>query len=584
MNPRQRALTRHFVRHFLDVGFMTTSEGSDGVRRVMLGALSAVIAVGLFLPRLLGRKYVGIRSIPDLYETMVVGDTLMTMALAMLIVAFAAALAGDSMFPDETDFRVLTPLPVTRGFVFSAKLRAVALYLGLVLVTASAAVQVPFTAVSGGPYANGPWIVRAFVSTIASMAASLFAATAIMAAQGVIVLCAPRRFLRPMTVGARTAFLCGVVLLLPLAGRLPSQAEEYLGGIRGLYLVPTAWFVGLQRLALGSSGANDVRMSVVAMMALALTSAVVAACYVALYQRFDVLMLSAGQSGRTPTGPQGGSAAAPTLLSAYAVTAPTALGPLSDALPRDQTAIVRRFAAKTLWRSPLQQVVFLGTTACGLGWVLNGLLAGGVLEWLREGGVPPPRLVSSATGMPFVLLLAGVTGLRGALMLPQDPRANWIFQLREDDAHRPGQLDAVESLFTRMVVGPVLAFSFALQWAIIGADALAVLPVAYLMGELLVELVTRTWRRIPFTCSYIPGKRNVAQTVLIALTAYVFFTMIGRGLVALGLFHPSRLLIAVGMLLIVVAILRWNRLKSWGRAPLMFDDDPPEFAQPIQLW
>ena len=33
----------------------------------------------------------------------------------MLIVAFAAAFAGDSMFPDETDFRVLTPLPVTRG-------------------------------------------------------------------------------------------------------------------------------------------------------------------------------------------------------------------------------------------------------------------------------------------------------------------------------------------------------------------------------------------------------------------------------------------------------------------------------------
>jgi hypothetical protein len=60
--------------------------------------------------------------------------------------------------------------------------------------------------------------------------------------------------------------------------------------------------------------------------------------------------------------------------------------------------------------------------------------------------------------------------------------------------------------------------------------------------------------------------------------------MIGRGLVALGRFHPSRLMISVGLLMIVVAVLRWRRLRSWGRAPLMFDDDPPEFAQPIQIW
>jgi hypothetical protein len=91
MTPGQRALTRHFVHHFLDVGLMTTAEGTDGVRRVMFGALSAVITVGLFLPRLLGRKYAGIRGLEDIYEATVVGDTLMIIAFAMLIAAFAAA-------------------------------------------------------------------------------------------------------------------------------------------------------------------------------------------------------------------------------------------------------------------------------------------------------------------------------------------------------------------------------------------------------------------------------------------------------------------------------------------------------------
>ena len=61
MTGADRALTRHFVRYFLDAGFMTT-EASDGVRRALLGAMSAAITIGLFLPRLMGRKYVGIRE------------------------------------------------------------------------------------------------------------------------------------------------------------------------------------------------------------------------------------------------------------------------------------------------------------------------------------------------------------------------------------------------------------------------------------------------------------------------------------------------------------------------------------------
>ena len=74
MTDAERALTRHFVHHFLDVGFMT-SDGSDGVRRALLGAMSAVITIGLFLPRLMLGKYAGIRGIPEVYVAMVIGDT-----------------------------------------------------------------------------------------------------------------------------------------------------------------------------------------------------------------------------------------------------------------------------------------------------------------------------------------------------------------------------------------------------------------------------------------------------------------------------------------------------------------------------
>jgi hypothetical protein len=280
-----------------------------------------------------------------------------------------------------------------------------------------------------------------------------------------------------------------------------------------------------------------------------------------LYRRFDVLMLRPSDAASVRTR-------------------------RADRVKPDATTltgVVARFSTRTLWRSPLHQVVFLGVTACGVGWTLNGLLSGGLLSWLRDGGVPAPQLVAAVTRMPFVLLLAGVTGLRAALMLPQDPRANWIFRLREDDGHRPAQLDAVERLFMRLVVWPVLVCSLPLHWAVLGADALTALPIAFLAGVILLELVIIGWRRIPFTCGYIPGKRNVAQTFLLALITYVFFTTIGAGLTASARFHPSRFLMVMGILLMTAALIRRYRLRSWGEAPLMFDDDPPELAQPLQL-
>ena len=572
MTDADRALTRHFVRHFLDVGFMT-SEGSDGVRRALLGVMSAVITIGLFLPRVMLGKYAGIRGVPDLYHAMVIGDTLMTFAFAMLLAAFAAAFAGDSMFPDETDFRVLTPLPVTRAFVFSAKLRALAFYLGLAIVVTALALQLPLTAITGGPHAEQTWLARAAMYSVASMAGSLFAAAAVMAIQGLIVLVAPGQHLRAIAVGARTAMLSGVVLLLPLAGRLPRAAAGFSTETPLLFLAPPAWFVGLQRVALGAGSAFDAQLAGIGVGALVLSAAVVTGCYVVLYRRFDVLMLRQNLSsgaGRN-RGKDG---------SAYeaARVAPDAANDAAD-----QTRVVARFAARTLWRSPLQQVVFLGVTACGVGWSLNGLLSGGLLTWLREGGVPSPRLIGSVTSMPFVLLLLGATGLRAALMLPQDPRANWLFRMREDDERRPAQLDAVERLFMRLVVWPVLVCMLPLQWTILGMDALAAMPVTYLAGVVLVELLIRTWRRIPFTCGYIPGKRNIALTFLIALTVYIFYTNIGAGLAYAGRFHPSRLMIVVGILMTAAALLRRHRLRSWGQSPLMFDDDPAEFVQPLQL-
>ena len=42
------------------------------------------------------------------------GDTLFTLALPMYFIGFAAVIVSPMLFPDETDYRVLTPLPLKR--------------------------------------------------------------------------------------------------------------------------------------------------------------------------------------------------------------------------------------------------------------------------------------------------------------------------------------------------------------------------------------------------------------------------------------------------------------------------------------
>jgi hypothetical protein len=64
--------------------------------------------------------------------------------------------------------------------------------------------------------------------------------------------------------------------------------------------------------------------------------------------------------------------------------------------------------------------------------------------------------------------------------------------------------------------------------SIAGATSVAIVG---LIGLNFVHAVLRDWRRIPFTCSYVPGKAFIAQTLLVGSLAYIAFTWLGGWLV-----------------------------------------------------
>jgi hypothetical protein len=104
-----------------------------------------------------------------------------------------------------------------------------------------------------------------------------------------------------------------------------------------------------------------------------------------------------------------------------------------------------------------------------------------------------------------------------------------------------------------------------------------------LVGVVFVHVVLLDWRRIPFTCSYLPGKRFVAHSLLIGWGAFLLFTVTGAGLVHVATGGPRPAVIIAAALALTGWVLRRRRLATWSETPLMFEDECPDQPQPLQL-
>jgi hypothetical protein len=105
-----------------------------------------------------------------------------------------------------------------------------------------------------------------------------------------------------------------------------------------------------------------------------------------------------------------------------------------------------------------------------------------------------------------IMLCALWLGTRTVFSLPIDLRANWIFRVTPSPGGKT-LLAAVRRALLATAVLPVSAVTAVLlarfwPWA---ATAEHVLLFA-LLGSLLADASLRGFRKIPFTCSYLPGK------------------------------------------------------------------------------
>ena len=561
-------LTTHFFRGLFYFGTLS-DEGSDAFRRALIGIIGVTVSLGLVLTRVYLAKYrelaewftisPPIRLTREPYRLAVLGDGALAIAFPMLIVGLVVVLVSRSVFPDEIDCRVLLPLPVSRRVVFASKVLAVVLFVGLFGVAAHVGMMPLIGLMSNNRWSDHGVLAHLAAFGAASLVASIVTALVIMAGAGTLLVCVPRSRFQAASIAFRGCCLFVLVLSMPLAGRLPTMGGLIASESPLLYAVPPVWFFAVEQLLLGHNTPYYLHLAYTAAGVCGGACAITVASYVFLYQRVERV------SFRSLSAP------APRPRRARL------LGLVRRRTPR--TAIVP-FIHATLMRSPLQQGVLVAIAACGAGLVLNTLV-NYPRPFVRS--QPDESLMRAVIWTPFAFVFAMNVAVRAALVLPVELRANWIFRVTEDAATRAGELNTV--VRTVIVVGVIwpLAMLVPVEWAVVGRRTIQCTSIAFLCGLVLVELHTAEWRQLPFTCSYAPSRQAAWLTILLGVTAFGLFTMVGSHLVWYSVDHPFAWPALMTILAAVWLYLRRQRLELARRATLLFEEVLPNDVEPLRL-
>jgi hypothetical protein len=235
---------------------------------------------------------------------------------------------------------------------------------------------------------------------------------------------------------------------------------------------------------------------------------------------------------------------------------------------------IGQFAVRTLLRSRQHRVIltfYLGT-ALGLAFFLSkapvlGQQGAATHSWYQ---VSTPLLMSS-----ILVMCGAAVGTRVVFSMPLELRANWIFRV----APPPGVPECIAAsrrVIYGLAVAPVGAAMAALFfWIWPWRVAAAHLVILVLLGILVSELSLRGFKRIPFTCSYLPGKSHVHIAVVVFIVLMFRFEK-GAAFELGALDDPALYTALVAILALVAGAIRWRtgvRAKS-KEAAIQFEDEP----------
>ena len=556
-----RVLYRDFLHRMIDLEILST----HGEISRLLVQFAAMLAAFSLVVTVYGVGPVAISNIPRAQLLLVARDeTEFLIATTMAIAGLFAVLAWTAVFPDRRDCLVLGLLPVRARTILAAKLAAIGTALGVSIgaVNAFTGLTYPLVIAPEGVLGGA----RTFLVYWAVTAgAGLFVACALLAVQGIAAhLLSYRLFLRVSSFLQLAAFflILGVYFLKP-----PVESTW-----AGPYL-PSFWFFALfQKL----EGVNDPVLGPLAARAwwsLAAVFAVAAGTLALAYRRN--LRRIVEQPDIAPADRSHAPARALRFLAKHLLSRPV-------------ERAIALFTARTIARSRQHRLLLAAYAGIGLAIALaytRSLLYGtSSLEPMYR-QVRWNQVNGSFLAASMVMLFFAVIGTRAVFALPIALPANWIFRITV--VHRPAlYFSAARKALLGIAVAPVwiaCAIVFPIIWP--WRPSLEHVVILGVVAVLTVECALGRFRKIPFACSYLPGKANLQ--VRLGAFGIGFLAAADRG-VAIEWWTLEGTTRFVVLLAILIAAVFWarRRREKFANAHgnhIQFEDLPPAELNTLDL-
>jgi len=566
MNSPFVLLVRHFFGRFFDNEIV--SQQGD-MRTNVVQALGMVAVPGLMVPFFMLPQHARFYR-PFETGWLVVSDYYFFVMYSMIVMGLVMVFQWDALFPDRKDYLILTPLPIRGGAIFAGKTLALVMFLGLFVLDANLFGTVFGPGATAGERQLLEIAARLFVvHAIVVFSAGIFVALVFAGLQGVLInILTGRAFRRvsPWVQMASMGLLIVVLFLTPLTcATLRVLFERHSPVLRWF---PPFWFLALyiDMLPGQPGGAMFHDLAPMAWRALEIAGAIFAVSYLAGYRRHSRRVLESLET--TGKGPGRLRRAFDRMVNRWL-------------LPHPLERATFHFISNTILRSARHRL-FLAV----FGGVAVALAVPSLVLIGRKPGAPV--LLLTAAGLlpiPLTLSFFTVSGLRAAFNLPAELRANWIFQISESE-ERMAHIRGARKWIVVMGILPLFALlaPFEFLWAPSRLAAAVYLTFALLLSLLMLNLLLVWFRKIPFTCSYFPGKTSMAVMALLYLAAFTTYSWTMASLEQSLLSSPMGLALfyALGLLALYgVALL--ERRELGVDDSLIYEDQPEPIVRTLEL-
>ncbi len=565
---RKQSLYRVLVRHFANRFFDTELVSSSGnVRDSVLTAVSLLAATGIVVAYVTTMKHWMMTTHTPLYirEAMAWADREFLISLSMALVGAMAVLVWQSVFPDHRDCLILSSLPLRASTIIAAKITALA---GAFLAT-TAAVNVatafffPLATARTGTVQEALRMYAAHL--IAVVSASAFVFLAMLAVQALLSNIVPFRVFQRYTAWVQLLALFAVLFMFfiipPISSPTVIVRPEH--RMAALWL-PPFWFVGLYQKLLGTEIPLIDELARRAGVALAISGFAALSLYALAYTR--IIRKTIEESGAV--GDSGAKRWA-------------WMNDLIDRLIA-KTSTERaafHFVWRTMTRNRGHRLMLAAYASIGLVYIANGIA--GLVKTTGAHALMKPN--TELSGLPLILPFFVLLGLRALFAVPVEPQANWIFRLT--DAGRPDDyVRAARKLMLLAGVVPcvLLLPMYGVLWG--WRIAVAHVIICLLASMAVLEFLMAGFRKVPFTCPYMPGKGNFKATFGVYVVLFLSLAFMAIHIELWLAFDARRSIVGVFLMTaLYIYSVRRRREEDSHDMGIMWEEPPVWHLQTLEL-